>query len=135
MPKQLDLQTLCDESPFHRALGLRIERSVEGVILHTSLGSGFAVNGRGTNAHGGVVASLLDSAATFALIGKTGQDWVTVDLRVDYLRPVRLGELTIQGEVIRAGRSIGRARSGLRDSEGQLCALATGTFLPVRNAG
>lgn len=128
----LDLQALCDESPYLGALGVRITRSAEGVVLQTSLDSGCAVDGKGEVAHGGVVASLVDTAATFALIARTNHDWVTVDLRVDYLRPTPLGEVTVQGEVIHAGKSLGRSRAELRDRAGRACAVAVGTFAPAR---
>jgi uncharacterized protein (TIGR00369 family) len=128
----LDLQALCDESPFLVALGVRIERSGEGIVLLSSLGAGCAVDRRGEVAHGGVVASLVDTAATFALIALTSHDWVTVDLRVDYLRPTSLGQVTAQGEVIHAGRSLGRARAELRDRTDRVCAVAVGTFAPAR---
>jgi uncharacterized protein (TIGR00369 family) len=128
----VDLQALCDESPFLQALGVRIERSTEGIVLQTSLGSGFAVDGRGKVTHGGVVASLVDTAATFALIARSNHDWVTVDLRVDYLRPTSLGHVTVQAAVIYAGKTLGRSRAELRDETGRACAVAVGTFAPAR---
>jgi uncharacterized protein (TIGR00369 family) len=132
MSNELDLQALCDESPFLVALGVRIERSAQGVVLQTALGSGFSVDGRRKTAHGGVVASLLDTAATFALIAQSNHDWVTVDLRVDYLRPTSLGQVTVQGEIVYAGRSLGRARADLRDETGRVCAVTVGTFAPAK---
>src|SRR5438270_7855867 len=139
MPKEqsessapLNLQALCDDSPFLVALGVQIEQSTEGILLRTSLGSGFAVDGRGRVAHGGVVASLVDTAATFALIDRTNHDWVTVDLRVDYLRPTSLGQVRVEGQVIHVGKTLGRSRAELRDQTGRACAVAVGTFVPAR---
>lgn len=125
---ELDLQALCDQVSLHRDLGIVISRVEGGVICRATVPSDFVVDaGRGT-VHGGIIATLLDTAVTFALIGSTGQDWVTVDLRVDYLRPVVAGTVTAEAEVLRAGRRIGSARAMLRDAEGQECAVCIGTF-------
>src|SRR5579875_86146 len=131
--RKLDLQALCDQSPLHRALNIKLERTPQGLLLHARLGSAQAVDGDGTTTHGGIVATLLDTAATFALIAHTDHDWVTIDLRIDYLRPTPLGVTTIEGEVVRAGRRIGRARGTLRDVDGRICATAIGTFSAVHS--
>src|SRR5581483_8931797 len=105
----IDLQARCDHVPFHRMLNLSVSRTEEGVTFQSTVTPEYLVDHEQAIVHGGIVGSLLDTAATFALISETGHDWVTVDLRVDYLRPTRAESLTITGRVIRAGRSIGRA--------------------------
>jgi uncharacterized protein (TIGR00369 family) len=129
---QLDLQEICDQVPFHRLLGLQVRRTEEGVTFDADVGPDFVLDTDSGIIHGGIVGSLLDTAATFALIAATNHDWVTVDLRVDYLRPARGGALTIDGDVVRAGRTIGRAGARLRDGSDSLCAIALGTFAPSR---
>jgi uncharacterized protein (TIGR00369 family) len=99
------------------------------VVLHGSLAAA-AENAAGSAvAHGGVAATLLDTALTFALIAATDRDWTTVDLRVDYLRPVPIAGVRVTGEVMHAGRRIGRAQGELLDHEGSGCARAVGTFV------
>jgi uncharacterized protein (TIGR00369 family) len=130
--KQLDLQGISDEVPFHTRLGLKVRRTGESVAFDADIGADYVVDRDSGAIHGGIVASLLDTAATFALIAQTDHDWITVDLRIDYLRPSRSGPLTITGDVLRAGRSIGRARAELTDQTGAVCATAIGTFAPVQ---
>lgn len=130
MPR-LDLQALIDQLALHRALSVRIDRSPDGVAVTASIGSDYAVDAGGSVVHGGIVATLLDTAATFALIAETDRDWVTIDLRVDYLRPTPLGPVSVTGEVIHAGKRIGRSRASLCDAKGRLCAAAIGTFAPA----
>jgi uncharacterized protein (TIGR00369 family) len=127
----LDLQALCDESPLHRRLGVTVRRTEGGVTLEAQVGSEFVSGGAADIVHGGIVGTLLDAAATFALIGRTEHDWVTIDFRVDYLRPTRIGAAIVTGQVVRAGRSIGRASATLADEAGRLCAQAIGTFAPA----
>ncbi len=123
------LGRLFASAAFHRTLGATIRRTTEGVAIDARLGDRFeSIPGR---LHGGVVASLLDSAGTWALIASTGDVFTTVDLRVDYLRPVRAGDLTASGVVVACGASVARAAAQLSDREGRCCATATGTFVRV----
>jgi uncharacterized protein (TIGR00369 family) len=126
------LQRWVDEAPFHAQLGrLTITATEGGVELAADLPPSGANEPGGAVAHGGVAASLLDTSLSFALIARTGTDWTTVDLRIDYLRPVPLGTVMATGRVVRAGRRIGRAEGSLVDAEGTECARAIGTFVPV----
>jgi uncharacterized protein (TIGR00369 family) len=126
-----ELQRLLDSTPLHRALRLRVVSvGDDGVVLRAEAGPEHLVEDGGDYLHGGVVATALDSAATFALIGATGDDWSTVDLRVDYLRPVPAGPLEIRGTAVQIGRRLGRARAEvLALDAGRVLASATGTFV------
>lgn len=123
------LQALVDETPLHRALGLQVASvTASGLVLRAQPSAEHAV-AQG-QLHGGAVAMLLDTAATFALIGVTGDDWGTVDLRVDYLRPAPVAPLEAAGRVLHAGRRLGRAAAELIDPEtGRVVASAVGTFV------
>jgi uncharacterized protein (TIGR00369 family) len=125
-----EVQRLLDSTPVHRALRLRVTSvGDQHVRLHADAGPEYLSEEGGTYLHGGVVATLLDAAATFALIGATGTDWSTVDLRVDYLRPAPAGPLEIRGRAVQAGRRLGRATAELVAAGGsQVVAIATGTF-------
>jgi uncharacterized protein (TIGR00369 family) len=126
-----DLQRLIDSSPVHRALRLRVASADQGkVVFAAQTGAEHAGEDGGQFLHGGVVATLLDTAATFALIQVTGTDWGTVDLRVDFVRPAPAGPLTAEATAVHAGRRLGRASAALTDpSSGQLIATAAGTFV------
>ena len=124
---ELDLQALCDQVPLHRNLGMAINRTERGVTCRATVSSDFVADTARGTVHGDILATVLDTVVTFALIASSGQDWVTVDLRVDYLRPVLAGTVTAEGEVLRAGRRLGSARATLRDGEGIECAVCIGT--------
>lgn len=79
--------------------------------------------------HGGAIASLLDTAATFAIIAATGRPAPTVDIRVDYLRPA-MGALRAEAEVLRIGRSIASADVRCFGEDSRVVALARATFVP-----
>jgi uncharacterized protein (TIGR00369 family) len=109
-------------------MGLRIEATPGGVLVRAEFSAEAANGSDGLMVHGGLIATLLDAAATFALIAGTGSDWTTVDLRVDFLRPVAAGRVKATGELLNAGRTLGRARASVMGSDGSPTALAIGTF-------
>lgn len=124
-----EVQRLLDSTPVHRALGLRVTSvGDDQVVLRAEAGPDHLGEDGGTYLHGGVVATLLDAAATFALIGATGTDWSTVDLRVDYLRPAPAGPLEVRGSAVQIGRRLGRATAELLAAGASPVAIATGTF-------
>lgn len=77
--------------------------------------------------HGGAVASLIDTAGTFALIMGTHAPAPTINFRVDYLRPSS-GLLTAEAVVRRAGKSVGVVDVDVHDEERRLTAVGRGCF-------
>ncbi|GAC1637491.1 MAG: hypothetical protein NVS4B8_02360 [Herpetosiphon sp.] len=85
-------------------------------------------------AHGGVVFSLLDSAmgaAVFTMLPPE-QRCVTVELKVNYLRPIRPGLLQASGTVMQHGSTLAVVTGEARDGAGQLVALGNGTFAIIQ---
>src|ERR1041385_2062987 len=70
-------------------------------------------------AHGGVVAAILDVACGVAHRTKLGFDanHATVQLHINYLKPVREGIVIARGRSLQSGRSIGHAEATLWDTE------------------
>jgi uncharacterized protein (TIGR00369 family) len=127
-----ELQKLLDTSPVHTALALKIRLAGDDLVLDAAPGPAFSVDG-GSFLHGGVIATILDTAATFSLINATGTDWSTVDLRIDYLRPVPISSLQVTGRATQVGQRFGRAGAELSEvGTHRLLASAVGTF--VRSA-
>jgi len=79
--------------------------------------------------HGGPVATLIDTAADFAVALKVGGGVPTINFRVDYLRPCTGPALTATATVRRAGRTMATADVDITDTEGRLCAVGRGTYL------
>lgn len=113
-----------DRSPFHRLLGLELVEAADGVVemrlpwrdeLGRADGSDWF--------HGGVLSALIDIAGDYAIAAKLGRGVPTIDLRVDYLRPARRGELRAVARAVKVGRTIGVADVELRDVGGVLVAV------------
>jgi uncharacterized protein (TIGR00369 family) len=124
----MDLQAVYDAIPFHRDQRFTVSAGDGVVVFEGTLGEESGRSEGLDQAHGGAIAALLDTAATLAICEATGETWSTVDIRIDYLRPVRLGPVRIVARVVRAGRTVGRAAAELYVDD-KLSATAVGTFV------
>ena len=130
----LPLETLPDvlrRSPFHRLLGLEMVRaSAAEVVIRMPFRKELLAGDDeiGQYVHGGAIASIIDTAGDFAVIAATGYDVPTIDLRVDYLRPVTGGTLTATARAIKAGRSLAVADIEVVDEDGKAVAVGRGVF-------
>jgi uncharacterized protein (TIGR00369 family) len=86
--------------------------------------------------HGGVFATLLDSACGCAVHTRlpAGVFYTSLDLTVKFLRPVSVatGTITAVGSVVHLGRRTALAEARLLDAEGRVCATATSSCLIMR---
>lgn len=86
-------------------------------------------NRRGV-AHGGALASLLDSALGAAVISSMEpQEWCgTLQISIQYNEPARHGPLTAAGRLVRRGRRVAFAEGEVTDARGSVVARAHGTW-------
>jgi uncharacterized protein (TIGR00369 family) len=87
-------------------------------------------------AHGGVIATLLDSVMGMIANRSSPLDHyvVTAQLNVNFIRPAFPGETLIaSSEVRHAGRKTAVAQGEIRTSSGELVATASGTFIFVEH--
>ncbi len=72
------------------------------------------------NVHGGVVATLIDTATFWAAFMRIPEDagLVNIDLKLNYLKPIQKGILRAEGIAIRSGKSISYAESKVLDAHG-----------------
>ncbi len=88
-------------------------------------------------AHGGMIATMLDSALGLAVSRSTPPDHyvVTAQLNVNFIRPAREGETLVATTQIRhAGGKTAVAQGDLTTTAGALVATASGTFVYVRHS-
>jgi len=83
--------------------------------------------------HGGVLATLLDTAATCSVHTTlpTGVGYTSLDLNVKFLRPVTVaaGRIKCRGAVLQRGRRTALAEARMTDAQGRLVAHATSSCL------
>ena len=83
--------------------------------------------------HGGVIATLLDTAAACAVHSTlaVGEAYTSLDLTTKFLRAVTVdsGLLTCEGTVIQRGRRTALAQATLTDESGRTVAHATSSCM------
>jgi uncharacterized protein (TIGR00369 family) len=83
--------------------------------------------------HGGVISTLLDTAAGCSVHStlQPGEGYTSLDLTVKFLRPVTTesGRLRAVGEVLQRGRRTALAQAQLFDASGKLVAHATSSCM------
>jgi uncharacterized protein (TIGR00369 family) len=122
-----------DHSPFMRFLGLKLVRSGEGSVeIRLPFREEFLRSDGSDWLHGGVVSALADIVGDYAVITKTGAGVPTIDLRVDYLRPARRGDLVGTGRTLRVGRTVSVADVEIRDSQGTVVAVGRAVYASPR---
>ncbi len=125
------LEQMLAAPPFHQVMGYQLgeidpERGMLEVIqpygdhVHRLEGA--------EQIHGGVIASLIDVAGTFAMVAHLQKGVPTVDLRVDYLRPAFGSDLTARATVRKAGRTVGTVDIEVHDSTGRHIAMGRALF-------
>jgi uncharacterized protein (TIGR00369 family) len=62
----------------------------------------------------------------------SGETFTTVELKINYLRPVREAKLRAEGRVVQRGRTIGYVECEVTDENGKLIAKSNSTCLVLR---
>lgn len=77
--------------------------------------------------HGGILCDLADAAMGVAMASSLneGETFSTLELHINYFRPVLESTLTAFGKTVRRGRSKGYAEAEIIDEEGILVAKAS----------
>lgn len=85
--------------------------------------------------HGGVLCDLGDAALSTAYMStiEPDENFTTVDLTVNFLRPVWTGRLEVVGRVLHKGRTIGLAECEITTEEGKPVARLSGTCMTLRD--
>ena len=83
--------------------------------------------------HGGVTATLIDTAMAFAVRTRLAitEATATIDLTVHYLRPHMTGKFICTAKVVRAGKRIFTVSADVHGSEGKLIATGLSTYTRV----
>lgn len=83
--------------------------------------------------HGGVLCDIADAAMGMALFTllEDDQQFATVELKINFLKPVWTGLLTAVGTVIKQGRTISLCECKVTDAGGSLVAYATCTQMTL----
>ena len=116
--------------PYARLLGLELLGASRGeAVFSVELREELKRNGG--LMHGGALASLMDTASAFAVLTllAPGEQTVTIDLQIHFLRPVFSGRVEARARVLRKGRRVATLSIDVTDEAGKLTATGTTTYL------
>jgi uncharacterized protein (TIGR00369 family) len=84
--------------------------------------------------HGGVICDLVDGAmgVAHAAALDEGETFTTLELKINFMKPVWSGHHRAEGKVIKAGRTISLVEGRVTDESGSLVAYATSTCMTLR---
>ena len=86
--------------------------------------------------HGGVLCDLADAAMGYAYASSLAEQetFTTVELKINFLRPVWQTRLTAIGHVVQRGRTLGLVECDVTDAQDRLVARASSTCMTLRDA-
>jgi uncharacterized protein (TIGR00369 family) len=121
-----DIMARVAASPFHASMGISVSSVREGEVELVLEARPDHANLHGT-VHGGVLATLADTAAGVAVRSATaepGGRHASVNLDIQYLAPATTGTLRATGRVVKLGRRLAFAEAEVTDADGTTVARA-----------
>jgi uncharacterized protein (TIGR00369 family) len=130
--KAAKVQHILDNAPFACELGIELT-AIEDGWCETRLAPGRRHHQQHGLIHAGVLATLADHTAGCAARGAVGlhQDVLTIEFKINFLRPVVADRLRCRADVLRAGKTIVIAESAVyaeKDSQEKLVSKAMVTL-------
>lgn len=129
--RQAELIRKFSSSPIARSFGMSLTYDEEG-HAHVSLPYNPSLDHALGGIHGGIIATLLDTAGWFTAAALHEGVWIaTSTINIHLLEPATSIDLEAVGRVVRRGRRLDVAEMEVTGPDGKLYAVATGTFIVV----
>lgn len=116
-----------DEQSFWGLLGLRLLSADKARVELGLTAQASHLNSMGI-VHGGVLSSMMDQAMGTLVAKVKGKLGVTTHLNVNFLSPMRTGELVVSAFPLHETHRTMTLRSEVRNEEGTLGCISTATF-------
>jgi uncharacterized protein (TIGR00369 family) len=84
--------------------------------------------------HGGVLCDIADAAMGMAYASslEEGETFTTLELKINFVRPVWTGKLIADGRLVKGGRSVGLVECSITDDRDRLIARGSSTCMTLR---
>lgn len=129
------LNAIIATSPFNVWLGQQVQSiGDEGIVVRVRWRDEFIGAAKTGHAHGGIFAALVNSCGCYAVTAKLGRTVPTVDLRCDFHRPGKPGDLLVSATVVKLGRTLANVDVTIRDEQGQHVASGRAVYLTQARA-
>jgi uncharacterized protein (TIGR00369 family) len=119
--------------PVARLIGFILTEVEPGRAVIALDADGRHANPMGT-LHGGVLCDIADAAMGMAYAASLdeGETFTTLELKINFLKPVRTGRLIATGRLVKGGRSVGLLECDVVDDKDRLVARASSTCMTLR---
>lgn len=86
--------------------------------------------------HGGILCDLADAAMGFAFVSTLADDelFTTVEIKLNFLKPIFKGKLRADGKIIKKGASVGLLECHIYDEKQSLVAHSTSTCMVLKGS-
>jgi uncharacterized protein (TIGR00369 family) len=136
IPSQADFRERAktNDVPVARLIGFEAKNIAEGRATVVLAAGPEHANPMGT-LHGGILCDIADAAMGITFASTLGQDesFTTVELKINFFRPVWQTQLKAEGTVVRRGDTIGYVECTITDEENRLVAKAASTCMVLRD--
>jgi uncharacterized protein (TIGR00369 family) len=125
-----------NDMPVGRLIGFETKEAADGHAVVTLATGPKHANPMGT-LHGGVLCDIADAAMGIAFASTLAPDesFTTIELKINFFRPVWEAALKAEGKVVRRGSSVGYVECEITDEKGRLVAKAASTCMVLRGEG
>src|ERR1700683_2103360 len=122
-----------NEVPIARLIGFEVQDIANGKATVVLAAGPQHANPMGT-LHGGILCDIADAAMGIAFASTLAPDesFTTVELKINFFRPVWQAQLKAEGTVVRRGQTIGYVECSITDEENRLVAKAASTCMALR---
>jgi uncharacterized protein (TIGR00369 family) len=125
-----------NDVPVARLIGFEAKEAADGRAVVTLAAGPQHANPMGT-LHGGILCDIADAAMgmAFASTLAPGESFTTIELKINFFRPVWQAALKAEGKVVRRGSTVGYIECEITDESARLVAKAASTCMVLRGEG
>jgi len=119
--------------PVARLIGFRLTSLEPGRVIVELEANETHSNPMGT-LHGGILCDIADAAMGMACASllKENESFTTLELKINFLKPVWNAKLTAVGKIIKQGQTISMVECDITDEKNSLVAKATATQMILK---
>lgn len=118
---------------FFLAKLLQLDIRYEGEVCHVDLPVAEHLYNPQGSLHGGIIAMAMDISMGHLIYHVTGKGGSTIEMKVQFLRPIQQGVLRFEGRFVKRGRQLAFMQSQAFNADGKEVAIATATWMMPSN--
>lgn len=121
------------KAPVSRLIGFEVAPEQDDGLTVVALEAGEQHANPMGRVHGGVISALADAAmgTAYGRVLLAEEDFSTIELKVNFMRPVKIGRVVATARIVQRGLRIGFLDCEIHDHRGRLVATGTSTCMTI----